>query len=306
MKRVFYLFILLLLVGCNIFKSDDIKFSLEVKNEKINRLALKQIIGKEYILIDSIFRKQWTNNKEFKLFKPGIYFLQLDKKSGVPLYLEAGFNLQICISKRTRFSFKGKGRHENEYLLRNKYHSVKHNYSGYRLKPAEFNKALDQSFSPYFKMIGSKYKRSDFWASAYHEQHLRKLTAQLNYPQKYESLNKKSLKLPTAYWDFLSDIDINSEAMYQTDSDIVDKFLEAYTSAYLFRKSKDKLEGNSEEILNRFKLIEKTFNIPEIKNKALDLYAKKVMSNYEVEDFEEGIKYYLSIYSDKDMGSQVN
>ena len=47
--------------------NDEIRFSLEIRNEKIDRLALKEVVGKKYVFLDTIYKKQWLNGKSLSL-----------------------------------------------------------------------------------------------------------------------------------------------------------------------------------------------------------------------------------------------
>lgn len=287
------------MVGCAI-NDDKIKFSLEVKNEKVDRMALHEVVGKKHIFIDSIFRKRWINGRKIIINKAGTYFLTIDKRSGVPLYLEPGFDVKIVLNEVNKFSYKGRGSDENEYLVRDKHHLVNYqNFEPFKLKPLKFAQRVKKIFNPYFELIEKNRQNKIFWKVAYADQVLKKMTVLIEYPKLHEQITKKEVKLPGNYWDFLDQYNPNSTDLYIGDKLIIERFFTVYTEFLLEKKIQDlKVLSNSNQILAYFQLINESFTSAIVRDMALSWFAEKAINNYSKEEITEGMAFYFKHCND--------
>lgn len=230
MKNVIYLIITLLIVGCDIIKNEEMRFSLDVKDERIDKLLFKKVTDNDQITIDTLYKDQWINGRKFTLKKPGEYILKIDKKNGVPFCIRPGFDLKITMTKKNRFRFEGKGKDENEYYVSNINHPLdRKNFTAFKLPPEFFLKELEKTLSPFTELIANKHKRNIFWKQAYVNHNLRKFTALMQYPFKYQELTSQEAKLPENYWDFTNTDDFNKIDLHKGEIELQLQFYLAKT-----------------------------------------------------------------------------
>ncbi len=296
MKKTIYFLFCLLLISCSLIENDSMKFKLEIENFDIRSMALKKVVEGEKIFIDSIYKKQWLQGEYLRLQDTGEYFLEIDNLSGIPLYMEKGFNLKIILNGANRFSYQGKGAEENEYLLRNLYHPLRIREDElYSCEPEMFLKKLKRYLEPFDELIKSNNDKSVFWIRAKSNQDFMKSYTMLKYLKQYQSKLSKPYKFSSRFELVLNKVDLPGMLSYNEKRPEFEEFTGLYVNHIVEKKNRNaaKLVLNN-ALVRGFEYLTKNFT-GEIKNKLLYTYAMFVLSNYPEEESQKAMDYYFKL-----------